>query len=104
MGSPGPLGRSGAFAEITVIDPQNYRLAWETYPQLLLPSWLLHAERWQILTEVEGGQTKYETTEVMSGPMAHLVKFLVGGNLKLGFQDFADALKERVEGRRTVSS
>lgn len=97
MDTPGLFGKNGAFCEITILDPENYRVAWETVPSLLAPSWLLHAERWQILTELPEGKTKYETTEVMFGPAAYIVKFVVGSWLKLGFQAFADSLKGRAE-------
>lgn len=97
MGTPGPFGTGSAFCEITVIDHDNYRVAWESAPTLLRPSVLLRTERWQILTEGPDGKTKYESFEVFSGPLAYLVKLFVGSGLKLGFKAFADSLKERVE-------
>ncbi|KAF6759849.1 hypothetical protein DFP72DRAFT_884386 [Ephemerocybe angulata] len=97
MGNPGLFGSNGAYCEITVLDTENYRAAWETAPTFFRPGWLLHSERWQILTELPGGKTKYETIEVFFGPMAYIVKLVVGTGLKAGFQAFADSLKERAE-------
>mgnify|MGYP002403013655 CR=1 FL=1 len=93
--SDGGLFSGGAFAEITILDNENYRVAWETAG--FMPKWLLFCERWQILTEVEGGKTKYESTEVFYGPIAYLVKLFVGAGLQKSFQAMADTLKAEAE-------
>ncbi|KAJ3537485.1 hypothetical protein NMY22_g5573 [Coprinellus aureogranulatus] len=102
MDAPGLLGKGSAFCEITVLDHENYRAAWETAPTLLTPRFLLRTERWQILTETPDGKTKYETFEVFNGPVAYLVKLFVGAGLKVAFAAFADSLKERVEKLRAT--
>lgn len=95
MGNPRFMGTGSAFVEITVLDKEGYRAAWETAGYM--PAWLLHAERWQTLTALPGGQTRYDAMEVFSGPVAYLVKLFVGSALKQGFQAMADTLKERAE-------
>ena len=74
-------------------DPENYRMGCTNR----LPKWLLAAERWHWLTLLEGGKCKYETIEVFNGPLAYLVKWLVGSDLRLSFQAMADDLKTRAE-------
>lgn len=77
---------------VTLFDPEAHRVAWRTR----MPTWLMVSDRWQWLT-VEDGKTKYETVEVFRGPLAYLVKWFVGANLRLGFQAMADGLKDRAE-------
>ncbi|KAH6904489.1 hypothetical protein BKA70DRAFT_536621 [Coprinopsis sp. MPI-PUGE-AT-0042] len=95
MGNPGFIGKGSAFVEITVLDTEGYRAAWETAGYM--PGWLLHAERWQTLTALPNGQTRYDAIEVFSGPVAYLVKLFVGSALKQGFQAMADTMKQRAE-------
>ncbi|EAU87605.1 hypothetical protein CC1G_09702 [Coprinopsis cinerea okayama7 len=95
MGNPGLFGKNSAFVEITVLDTENYRAAWETAGPV--PAWLLHSERWQTLTTLPDGKTRYDTIEVFSGFAAYLVQLFVGSALKKGFQAMADTLKERAE-------
>lgn len=95
MGNPGLIGKGSAFVEITVLDKEGYRAAWETAGYM--PAWLLHAERWQTLTALPNGKTRYDAVEVFSGPIAYLVKLFVGSALKEGFQAMAETMKERAE-------
>lgn len=78
----------------TAVDPIAHRVAWVTTG---VPRFLLFANRWQILTEVEGGRTKYESVETFSGVLAYFVKWFVGANLRLGVRAMAEGLKERAE-------
>ncbi|KAJ6478609.1 hypothetical protein C8R47DRAFT_638870 [Mycena vitilis] len=94
MGKPSFMQWHSASVKITAIDHENYRAAWVTGG--LMPKWALFAERWQMLT-VEDGKTKYESIEVFSGILAHLVKFLQGKNLDLGVKAMADGLKSYSE-------
>ncbi|KIJ60906.1 hypothetical protein HYDPIDRAFT_97692 [Hydnomerulius pinastri MD-312] len=86
-----------AFEVITVLDTENYRCAWKNIDY---PDWALGAERWQALVEVEEDgrkKTRYETIEVFSGILAHLVKIFVGTGLQAGFLAMAEGLKKRSE-------
>ncbi|KAG1732632.1 uncharacterized protein EDB91DRAFT_1251684 [Suillus paluster] len=87
---------SSAFERITALDHENYRAAWVNID---MPHWLLNAERWQALVEVEGGKTRYETIEVFDGLLAYLIKVFVGNGLKRGFIAMAEGLKSRAEER-----
>ncbi|KAK7688549.1 hypothetical protein QCA50_008087 [Cerrena zonata] len=78
----------------TFIDHEAYRAAW---CHVGLPSWLLHSERWQLLSQTEDGKTKYETIEVFGGVVAYLVKWLKGADLDAAFDAFAVGLKKRSE-------
>ena len=92
MSPPGWFSPS-ATEIITHLDPDNHRVAWAN----TAPKWILAAQRWQSLTAVEGGKTKYETIEVFNGPAAYLVKWFVGHNLKLSTTAMAEDLKKRAE-------
>ncbi|KAF5335380.1 hypothetical protein D9611_011768 [Ephemerocybe angulata] len=74
-----------------------YRVSWEL-DEPILPKWLLSAVRWQVLTGIEGGQTRYDTWEVYSGPLAYVVKWVHEDNLNEGFRAMGEALKTRTEG------
>lgn len=79
--------------QITAIDHNSYRIAWRN----CMPSWLVHAERWQALSMTEDGKTLYETREVMGGIGAYFIRWFLYKNLQLGFQAVADGLKKRAE-------
>ncbi|KIP02190.1 hypothetical protein PHLGIDRAFT_20508 [Phlebiopsis gigantea 11061_1 CR5-6] len=80
---------------VTLLDHSTHRVAWESQT---LPAWLLRTERWQWLTVLDSGKTRYETIEVFNGPLAWIIKWFVSANLRLGFQAMADGVKERTEG------
>ena len=63
------------------------------------PHWILNAERWQVLVEVEAGKTRYETIEVFGGLLAYLIRAFVGNGLKKSFIAMAEGLKSRAEAR-----
>nr|GAT51175.1 predicted protein [Mycena chlorophos] len=79
---------------ITTIDHENYRAAWITAG---FPTWLLFCERWQMLTEVEGGKTRYESIEVFKGPLAYIVWLWQGTALAKAVTGMAEGLKKWVE-------
>ncbi|ESK96702.1 hypothetical protein Moror_6719 [Moniliophthora roreri MCA 2997] len=79
---------------VTYLDPDMHRVAWRTTGT---PSWLLEAERWQIVTVEEDGKVKYESYEVFKGVLAHVVKLFVGENLKKGVKAMAEGIKSRAE-------
>ncbi|MCR9096479.1 MAG: SRPBCC domain-containing protein [bacterium] len=61
---------------------------------------LLHAERVQVLTEVDPHRTHYMTEDRFSGWLAGLVLVLFGGSMGKGFADCAHGLKKASENRR----
>ncbi|KAG5644274.1 hypothetical protein DXG03_008759 [Asterophora parasitica] len=93
MGEPGWFQKQSAFEIITAVDHENYRVAWVN---IALPKFLLSAERWQILTQVDG-KTKYQTTEVFGGIIAYIVNFFMYKKLVLGFNAQAEGLKKQAE-------
>jgi hypothetical protein len=56
---------------------------------------LVRGTRWQRLSQVDGGPTRYETVEEFSGP---LVRLAGPKRVQDGFQRHATALKARCEG------
>ena len=95
LSDPGVLDGGSAFAVVTKYEPENYCVAWKANS---LPSFVLNAERWQILTLDEStGKTRYETHECFDGLLAYYVKFAVGKKIADGFAAAADCLRKRVE-------
>ncbi|KAF8654739.1 hypothetical protein AX16_003394 [Volvariella volvacea WC 439] len=90
MGEPGIFQKQSAFVVITLVDHEQCRCAWETRG---LPSFLLHTNRWQILTQQSDRTTKYETIEVFGGLLAYVIKFLMRDKLRAGFEAMAEGLK-----------
>ncbi|KAF5321334.1 hypothetical protein D9619_001497 [Psilocybe cf. subviscida] len=91
---PNLLHEQHSFENITVVDRVRHRVAWK---QIMIPDALLTAERWQGLSEVEGGGTYYESREAFYGPLAVVVGGLMGTGLQEGFSAQAAAFKVRVE-------
>lgn len=87
--------KQSSYVVVTTLDPVNHRVAWVSAGGL--PRWLLFADRWQALTDLGNGKTKYETFEVLTGLLAYVVKWFVGKNLRLGFRAMAEGLKSRAE-------
>ncbi|KAA1470125.1 hypothetical protein DENSPDRAFT_835847 [Dentipellis sp. KUC8613] len=91
------VSSSSTMELITHVDHDAYRVAW-VYKSL--PRWLLNAERWQTLSEVNG-KTRYETREVFGGPVAYILKFFMQQGLRDAFRAMAEALKARAEQGRS---
>ncbi|KAG6902642.1 hypothetical protein C0995_013767 [Termitomyces sp. Mi166 len=93
MEEPGWFQTYSSWDIITTVDHENYCITWTS---IALPKFLLRADRWQSLSVVDG-KTKYETTEVFGGIVAHLVKFFMHQKLALGFNALAEGLKKQAE-------
>ena len=78
---------------VSLLDKEHHRIAWTNR----MPRWLMTTERWQWLTALEDGKTRYETIEVFNGWVAYFVKWFVAGQLRQGFQAMADGLKAKSE-------
>jgi len=96
----GLFQKNSTLVEVTVLDSENYRVAWRTAN--MLPRWMLDAERWQMITVEEdgvGGETrcKYESYEVFKGILAYVVQWLFGKELKGAVDAMAQGIKERAE-------
>ena len=59
--------------------------------------WLLCANRWQTLTDMGDGRTRYETIDRFSGVLVPLVMALYGEPMRQGFESVAQALKKHAE-------
>ncbi len=83
--------------EITVIDTENYRVAWV----LLSPDWILNTIRWSAVSTVVDNdgveKSYYESRETFNGPLASVVQDLLGNDIAESFQAQADALKVWME-------
>ena len=85
---------SSSLELITTIDHENYRCSWR---YISLPQWLLSATRWQALSVVAGGKTKYESVEVFTGVVAYVLKVVLRSGLRKGFEAMGEGLKRRSE-------
>ena len=61
------------------------------------PSWFIQADRWQRLTDLGGGRTRYETSDEFTGVGVGLMLALMRRHMERGFRDVAQALKSRCE-------
>jgi hypothetical protein len=82
-----------SYENVTHVQPQLGRLAWEYYP-----SPLIAAERWQALSVTENGRVLYESREVFSGLSAGLTQKLYQEKLQESFDAQAKGLKLWLEG------
>ncbi|SJL17331.1 uncharacterized protein ARMOST_20881 [Armillaria ostoyae] len=71
--------------EITVIDTENYRVAWV----LLSPDWILNTIRWSAVSTVVDNdgveKSLYESRETFRGPLASVVQDLLGDDIAESF-------------------
>ncbi|KAF9869344.1 hypothetical protein CkaCkLH20_13182 [Colletotrichum karsti] len=76
---------------------KGYRVAWKT-TGYTPPTFLLRAERVHEFLETEdGGGTEYRCYETFYGPLAHIVKLTLVGQLEAAFTAWMDGLKRFVE-------
>ena len=61
------------------------------------PGWFIKADRWQQLTDLGDGRTRYETVDEFTGVGVGFMLMLMERHMKRGFQEVADALKDRSE-------
>ncbi|KAG6827693.1 hypothetical protein H0H92_010731 [Tricholoma furcatifolium] len=95
--------KQSAFEIISHLDNENYRVAWTN---LMLPKFLLECDRWQMLTVLDDGKTKYETIEAFKGPVAYIIKWVMYEKLVWGFnaQAVCDPGKKIVDASRAFFS
>lgn len=90
--------KSRAKCIIVVMDHEHHRAEWKAVG---FPSFLLSAHRTQTLKEVEqeNGEkvTVYETSEVFSGVLAYIIKWLLRAKLQKSFIAMAEDLKRHSE-------
>ncbi|KAI0649821.1 hypothetical protein C8Q79DRAFT_923301 [Trametes meyenii] len=82
-----------AFEIVSHLEPDTHRAAWRN----LLPEWFIHAERWQAVSTIDGGQTLYESREVFAGSAASTLELFLGKALQDSFVAQAQALKTYAE-------
>jgi hypothetical protein len=65
------------------------------------PAWFIQADRWQRLTDLGDGRTRYETVDEFTGVGVGFMLAVMRRHLARGFQDVAAALKARCEAAPT---
>jgi hypothetical protein len=61
------------------------------------PGWLIKADRWQQLTDLGDGRTRYETVDEFTGVGVPFMMLLMERHMARGFAEVAHALKDRCE-------
>ena len=61
------------------------------------PCWFIKADRWQELTDLGGGRTRYETVDEFTGAGVGFMLLLMERHMARGFAEVAHALKARCE-------
>lgn len=79
---------------ITGFWPDRYRFSWGVD---VGPGWFIKADRWQQLTDLGGGRTRYETSDEFTGIGVPMMLSLMESKVSRGFTDVARALKARAE-------
>lgn len=79
---------------ITSFHPDGYRLSWGVN---VGPGWFIKADRWQQLTDLGDGRTRYETSDEFTGIGVPLMLALMENKVSRGFHDVARGLKARAE-------
>ncbi|KAL5418511.1 hypothetical protein PMIN03_000991 [Paraphaeosphaeria minitans] len=88
-----PLNTQLSYENVTHVQPERGRLAWEYYPNPLMA-----AERWQALSVNGNGQVLYESREVFSGTLAPLTQKLYQQKLQESFNAQAQGLRLWLQG------
>lgn len=79
---------------ITSFDRAARRLSWGTN---VGPGWFITADRWQQLTDLGNGRTRYETSDEFTGAGVGFMLMLMESKVRRGFEGVARGLKERAE-------
>ncbi|KAF2692010.1 hypothetical protein K458DRAFT_243751, partial [Lentithecium fluviatile CBS 122367] len=80
------------YENVTHVQPELGRLAWEYQPDVLL-----QAERWQALSDLGNGTLLYESREVYLGALATFLQETMGEGLQEAFEGQANGLKLLLE-------
>uniref|UniRef100_A0A8H7XLR2 Uncharacterized protein n=1 Tax=Psilocybe cubensis TaxID=181762 RepID=A0A8H7XLR2_PSICU len=92
---PNKRDRGDAFAMISMLEPENYRISWTA---AMFPYFILRSLRTQALSvDKETGMTKYENFEAFGGLLAYLIRYMSSEQLKKGFAGAANSLKKQAE-------
>ena len=73
------------------------RICWTFANNVLVPAFMLHAERVNEIERCEDGTCKYRSWETFGGPYARLVKWSYEKPLQGKFEDWVRDLKAYVE-------
>lgn len=79
---------------ITSYQPATYRLSWGVN---VGPRWFIDADRYQQLTDLGDGRTRYETLDAFTGAGVGMMLLLMERHVARGFGEVAHALKARCE-------
>ena len=64
------------------------------------PAWFILADRWQELTDLGQGRTRYATSDEFTGVGVGFMFLLMRGHMERGFREVAQGLKARAESLR----
>ena len=79
---------------ITGYDAAAHRFSWGTH---VGPGWFITADRWQQLTDLGDGRTRYETSDEFTGVGVGFMLALMEQKVRRGFEGIARELKTRCE-------
>ncbi len=79
---------------ITSFEPEKHRLSWGVN---VGPAWFIDADRYQELTDLGDGRTRYETCDEFTGVGVGFMLLLMERHMARGFAEVAHALKDRCE-------
>ncbi len=79
---------------ITSFEPERYRLSWGVN---VGPAWFIDADRYQQLTDLGDGRTRYETLDEFTGVGVGFMLLLMERHMARGFAEVAHGLKGRCE-------
>ena len=79
---------------VTSFDAERRRLSWGVN---VGPAWFILADRWQQLTDLGDGRTRYETSDEFTGVGVTFMLLLMRKHVERGFGDVARGLKAHCE-------
>lgn len=94
------LGRGRTMRQVEYVTSyiEGSRLSWGVN---VGPSWFITADRWQQLTDLGDGRTRYETVDEFTGIGVGFMLLLMRKHMARGFADVGRALKARCEAQTT---
>jgi hypothetical protein len=91
-------GRTMHQVEYVTSFVEGQRLSWGVN---VGPGWFITADRWQELTDLGDGRTRYETVDEFTGIGVGFMLLIMRRHMTRGFADVAAALKRRCESQTT---
>lgn len=82
--------------QVLHVDHQNMSLCWRGRA-LSIPTFVFCPEKINRVIPISENKCQYEVYETQSGPMAYVVKWVMGDKLSAMSQGMADGLKKYIE-------